>query len=79
MLRRDVIEAVRNGQFRIYPVTTIDEGIEILTGVSAGTRDANGLFPDGTINQRVEVRLLTMSELARLYSAPMPGPGESEE
>jgi lon-related putative ATP-dependent protease len=79
MLRQDVIEAVRNGQFRIYPVTTIDEGIEILTGVSAGTRDANGLFPDGTINQRVEVRLLTMSELARLYSAPMPGPGESEE
>jgi lon-related putative ATP-dependent protease len=79
MLRRDVIEAVRNGQFRIYPVTTIDEGIEILTGVPAGTRDANGLFPDGTINQRVEVRLLTMSELARLYGAPTPGPGESEE
>jgi lon-related putative ATP-dependent protease len=79
MLRQDVIEAVRNGQFRIYPVTTIDEGIEILTGVPAGTRDANGLFPDGTINQRVEVRLLTMSELARLYGAPVPGPGESEE
>jgi predicted ATP-dependent protease len=79
MLRQDVIEAVRNNQFRIYPVTTIDEGIEILTGVPAGTRDANGLFPDGTINQRVEVRLLTMSELARLYGAPAPGPGESEE
>ena len=79
MLRRDVIEAVRNGQFRIYPVNSIDEGIEILTGIPAGVRNADGVFPDGSINARVEVRLLTMSELARLYGAPMPGPAESEE
>jgi len=73
MLHRDVIEAVRNGQFRIYPVNSIDEGIEILTGIPAGVRNADGVFPDGSINARVEVRLLTMSELARLYGAPMPG------
>jgi lon-related putative ATP-dependent protease len=79
MLRRDVIEAVRKGQFHIYPVNTIDEGIEILTGVPAGTRDSNGLFPDGTINQRVEVQLVAMSELVRLYGAPLSGPGESGE
>jgi len=79
MLRQDVVEAVRNGQFRIYPVSSIDEGIEILTGIPAGARDANGLFPDGTINQRVEVRLLTMSELARLYGASVSGPDASEE
>jgi len=79
MLRQDVVEAVRNGQFRIYPVSSIDECIEILTGIPAGARDANGLFPDGTINQRVEVRLLTMSELARLYGASVSGPDASEE
>jgi lon-related putative ATP-dependent protease len=79
MLRQDVIEAVRNGQFHIYPVSTIDEGIEILTGIPAGARADNGLFPDGTINQRVEIQLITMSELARLYGAPLAGPTESEE
>jgi len=79
MLRQDVIEAVRNSQFRIYPVSSIDEGIEILTGLPAGTREANGLFPDGTINQRIEIQLITMSELARLYGAPLAGPAESEE
>jgi predicted ATP-dependent protease len=79
MLRRDVIEAVRNGQFRIYPVSSIDEGIEFLTGIPAGARNAEGIFPEGSINARVEVRLLTMSELARLYGTSAPGPAESEE
>jgi predicted ATP-dependent protease len=79
MLRRDVIEAVRNGQFRIYPVSSIDEGIEILTGIPAGVRNAEGMFPDGSINARVEIQLIAMSELARLYGAPVAGPAESEE
>ena len=79
MLRQDVIEAVRGGRFRIYPVNSIDEGIEILTGVPAGVRDAEGAFPDGSINARVEVRLLTMSELARVYGAPALGPTEGGE
>ena len=49
-LSDEVIEAVKNGKFHIYAVSTIDEGIEILTGVPAGKKNANGKFPAGTIN-----------------------------
>ncbi len=62
MLRHDVVEAARNGKFRIYAVGTIDEGIEILTGVPAGERDASGNFPPGTVNQKVESRLLELAQ-----------------
>lgn len=49
-LSDDVIEAVKNKKFHIYAVSTIDEGIEVLTGVPAGKRDKNGNFPAGTVN-----------------------------
>jgi lon-related putative ATP-dependent protease len=62
MLRQDVIDAVAAGQFQVFAVGTIDEGIEILTGVSAGERDASGKFPDGTVNQKVEARLIELAE-----------------
>ena len=57
MLRWDVIEAVKKKQFHIYPVETIDRGIEILTGVKAGEKDKKGRYPEGTINYLVEERL----------------------
>jgi len=57
MLRHEVVEAVRAGKFHIYPVKTIDEGIEILTGVKAGKRQKNGMFEPGTINDLVDKRL----------------------
>lgn len=57
MLRADVIEAVAAGRFHIYPVATIDQGIERLTGVPAGLRGPGGAYPPGTINARVEQRL----------------------
>lgn len=62
MLRRDVVEAVEAGKFHVYPVATIDQGIEILTGVPAGERDASGKFPEGTVNQKVEARLIELAE-----------------
>ena len=71
MLRRDLVEAVAEQKFHIYPVSTVDEGIELLTGLPAGERDENGLFPDGSINQRVEVRLLILAEQARAFAAPL--------
>jgi lon-related putative ATP-dependent protease len=77
MLRHDVIEAVRAGQFHVYPVNTIDEGIELLTGIPAGARDGQGLFPEGSLNQRVEMKLLAYAELVRLYGAAPAGSGES--
>jgi len=71
MLRRDVVEACAQGKFNVYPVRTVDEGIELLTGVPAGERDDQGLFPDNTINQRVEVKLLVFAEQARAFGAPL--------
>jgi predicted ATP-dependent protease len=68
MLRQDVVEAAREGKFHIYAVETVDQGIEILTGVPAGERDASGKFPEGTVNQRVEARLVALAE-KRLASA----------
>ncbi len=67
MLRRDVREAVAAGQFNVWPIATIDEGIELLTGVEAGTRGSDGKFPEGSINARVEARLAAFAETARRF------------
>jgi len=61
MLRKDVVRAVENGQFHIHPVKTIDQGIEILTGVKAGRRRKNGKFPKGTVNYLVNQKLQEMA------------------
>jgi len=62
MLKEEVVEAVREGKFHIYPVKNIDEGIEILTGVSAGVRQSDGTFEKETVNYRVDRRLREMAE-----------------
>lgn len=61
MLKEEVVEAVKAGKFHIFSVKTIDEGIEILTGVKAGIRK-NGTFEEGTVNDRVDKRLKEMAE-----------------
>jgi predicted ATP-dependent protease len=67
MLRRDVVEAVREGEFHIYSVASIDEGIEILTGVPAG-RLENGAYPEGTINFLADQRLKEYAEKLKSYA-----------
>lgn len=62
MLRPDVVAAIREGKFHIYAVGTIDEGIEVLTGMPAGQREGTGHYPEGTINGRVEKKLIEYSE-----------------
>ena len=62
-LSDDIIEAVKNKQFHIYAISTIDEGIEILTGVPAGKKDKNGKFPAGTINDLVYKKLKLYSKI----------------
>lgn len=57
MLREDIVEAARQGQFHLFAVSTIDEGVELLTGIPAGERGADGRFPEDTIHGRVERRL----------------------
>lgn len=61
MLRDDVVEAVGDGRFHIYPVATIDEGIAILTGREAGERQEDGTFPEGTANYLVDKQLLELA------------------
>jgi predicted ATP-dependent protease len=74
MLKHQVVEAVSSGKFHIYPVAGIDEGIEILTGVPSGQRDALGQFPEGSINGRVERRLAEFADRMRSFrGAPPPG------
>ncbi|MEX1205336.1 MAG: ATP-binding protein [Dongiaceae bacterium] len=75
MLRRDVVEAVEAGKFHVYPVETVDQGIELLTGLPAGERDATGRFPEGSINRRVEDRLIALAERRRAFGAAAAAPG----
>ncbi|NYT07289.1 MAG: AAA family ATPase [Methanomicrobiales archaeon] len=67
MLKDEIIEAARAGKFTIYPVSTIDEGIEVLTGVKAGKRGPDGSFEEGTVNYLVDKRLKEMAETLKEY------------
>ncbi len=58
MLHSDVVDAVKNGQFHIWAVKTIEEGIELLTGLKAGERRADGTFEEGTLFHKVDAKLL---------------------
>ena len=64
-LSDEVVDSVRNGLFKIYAISTIDEGIEILTGVPAGKRDKDGKFSAGSINYLVYEKLKKYAESSR--------------
>ena len=68
MLRQDVVEAVTEGKFHIYPVATIDQGIEILTGIPGGALDKEGRYPRHSINWRVSDRLENLAQRQRAFS-----------
>ena len=62
MLNPEVVRAVKAGEFHVYSVQSIDEGIEILTGVSAGKKDEDSNYPHGSVNYLVDMRV---NELAK--------------
>lgn len=70
MLREDIVQAVAEGRFHVYAVATIEEGIELLTGVPAGEPDAEGAYPEGSVYAAVMAKLRLYSEATR---------GEEEE
>lgn len=76
MLRKDVVDAVRKKQFRVYRVTTVEEGIEILTGVRAGRPDGEGLYPPGSVFGEVQKKLKIYIDRAR--RAKLEPGGETE-
>jgi len=74
MLREDVVDAVTQGQFHIYAVRTVDEGIEVLTGVVAGERRPDGSYPEGSINYLMDERLSELAQgLKDFYGEGRPG------
>ena len=78
MLRKDVVDAVAEGKFHVWPVSTVDEGIELLTGMKAGRRGKNGKFPKDSINERIEAQLVRFAEKARDFARHRPGDEEAE-
>lgn len=67
MLDMEVVDAVRQGKFHVYPVETIDQGIEILTGVPAGQPGSDGRFPDGTVNALADDKLREFASIWKQY------------
>jgi predicted ATP-dependent protease len=62
MLKKEVVDAVKGGKFRVYAVKTVNEALEILTGLPAGERREDGMWPEGSINFLVDKRLKEMSK-----------------
>jgi predicted ATP-dependent protease len=65
LLKDEVIQAVRDGLFHIYQIKTVNEGIEVLTGVPAGEAGTDGKYPEGTVHRLVERRLAEMARTSR--------------
>lgn len=68
MLRQDVVDAAAEGMFSIYPIETIDQGIELLTGIAAGEANADNNFPTNTVNGRVQDTLASFAEQSRQFA-----------
>ncbi|MEE9270354.1 MAG: ATP-binding protein [Candidatus Krumholzibacteria bacterium] len=67
MLRTDVVETIKDGKFHVYSVETIDEGIELLTGVRGGAQAGDGSFEKDSVNDRVDKKLEKFAEQIRDY------------
>ena len=79
VIKEEVVEAVRAGLFGIYAVATIDEGIEVLTGVAAGEHREDGTYSEGTVHYLVEQRLREMARKAREFGKPEADDSNDEE
>ncbi len=67
MLSDEVVDAVREGQFHIYPISSVDEGLKLLTGMDPGEEDGYGGYPNGTLNARVLARMETINKQWRQF------------
>jgi predicted ATP-dependent protease len=70
MLREDVVQACEQGRFHVWPVRDVDQAIELLTGVTAGEPDEQGLVAEDTVNFRVGAQLVEMAAIRQAYAAP---------
>jgi lon-related putative ATP-dependent protease len=79
MLRRDVVAAVKKGKFHIYPVSTVEKGIEILTGMKAGELQEDGTYPEGTLFRQVDDKLQEMAEMEKEFGKSKENEDNNEE
>lgn len=78
MLRREVVAAVREGKFHVWPVDRVEEGIEILTGLSAGRCQADGSYPEGSLFSKVDARLRDIARIVKEFGSPAKEEGSSQ-
>lgn len=78
MLKDEVIQAVSDGKFHVYSVSTIDEGMEVLTGLEMGEKDEHGNYPESSVNGRVTRALNRMTDARKNFSALKNGDDSSE-
>jgi len=79
MLRDDVVEAVRKGQFHVYAVDSVDEGMEVLSGVPMGRKRKDGTYPPQSVNGRVVAQLRDMAGKLKAFQAPRDGESPKHE
>ncbi len=78
MLKPEVVDAVREGKFHVWAISTVDQGIELLTGTPAGEQQADGAYPEGTVHYLVNQRLRTLTEAVREYGITPIVPAKEE-
>ena len=79
MLHQEVTDAVAAGKFHIYPISNIEEGLALLSGQAVGELQADGKYPEGTINQRVIARLTEFARAAEPVASNKNVTGNSQE
>lgn len=70
MLKDELVEAVQEGRFSVWPVETVDEALELLTGLPAGERGPDDRYPPGSVNARVAARLEELAQAAKRAAEP---------
>jgi lon-related putative ATP-dependent protease len=68
MLKQEVIDSVKAGQFHVWPISTVEQGIEILTAMEAGERQPDGIYPEGTLFRKVDERFLEIAEIVKKFA-----------
>jgi hypothetical protein len=71
MLREEVTDAVKQGKFHVYAASSVDEGIEVLTGIEVGEKKEDGTYPEGSINYKVDKKLKDMAAKLRQFAVPL--------
>jgi predicted ATP-dependent protease len=79
MLRSDIVAAAKAGQFQVIPIDTVDQGLELLIGLPAGSVEITGNYPEGTVNRRVAARLAALTRQSRPSESRWRGPRRRRE